>query len=335
MNPLYNTSHTNKHPFARLALLPEAYLNQKLRTIRNADLTSEKIVDTLKHRFSDLLSYQIRLGLGYAFHYYYRAQKTDSNKLSRLIHPEPKNVEAQGRFNDIAEPLLYCSNSYVTSILEQKPEKGDVITVLITELPDYRNTNQCPPLFFLAKEEINERVINSFTRSDQQQVDKKLKIIGNFLAEITTKNVIKREDYRLSIALGRACFESTENSHLGLVFPSLASKKFGLNFAFKPAWSKVVNNPKNSRLMSFQVEIVDKISEFNATAMITKVAHEIDSEGFFKFIDVAHYGEIIQLNKSFYDEHEKLFISQKITLKEGSFFYRRYAPPEYFFNSSI
>jgi hypothetical protein len=336
MNSLYNVSVKNKHPFVRLSLIPEAHLKQKIQCIRNIDLATSNI-EQLKCKFKELLSYQIRLVLGYSFHYYYRAQKTDSNKLSRLIHAPIELVDKEGRCNNIGESLFYCSNSYVTSILEQKAQIGETVTILITELPNYNNTNHSPPLIFLAKEEIRDNIMNSFTVSDQKQVNKKLKIIEDYFTEVMTTEVAPGDEwsYKTSIALSKACFESTENSHLGLAFPSMASKKFGLNFALTPAWSKIVNDPRNSKLMAFQIKIVDKIGDFNSMALITHIAHEIDGEGCFVFADVSSYQKIIMLNTTFFEAHEQNFKRQKQTLKEGSIFYRRYAPPEYFFSTSI
>jgi hypothetical protein len=55
--------------------------------------------------------------------------RSEFYQVEQLWHPKPEHAQ-QGRLNGRGRPLFYCSDNSSVSIFEQRPQNGDLITVL-------------------------------------------------------------------------------------------------------------------------------------------------------------------------------------------------------------
>lgn len=81
------------------------------------------------------------------------------NQVEQLWHPKPEQTP-QGRLNERGRPLFYCSDNSSVSIFEQRPQNGDLITML--ECSSTRVVGK-----YLLIGELSRRVIDSEVRLSQ------------------------------------------------------------------------------------------------------------------------------------------------------------------------
>lgn len=146
-----------------------------------------------------------------------------------LVHP--RNPVSYGRLNDIGESMFYGASHQDTSILELKPKKGDVITVLESELADpnitpkfmevgirelVRKQNHSP--YFLER---NQQMLEQHIRSAENKV--RYELINKFLIDEISKSVPDDQPYKYkgTIAIGQFF---TKNNKLvdGMLYPSIS-----------------------------------------------------------------------------------------------------------------
>jgi hypothetical protein len=324
------TNKKGNEPFDKIAKIPTWELNKKINALRFKDVRRGASIDFLKTCFSDLINFQFYFLNAFYYPFYFRARNTLEKNISQLMNPAPELVEVYGRCNDLNESLFYCSNCYVTSILEIKPKLNDTVTVLMLRLDDNTlDQNNFLPLVTLAKSALNEDFLSSFVLcGNPDSTNSKLELIGKLFDEIMIQDVKVGEEwkYKKSIALTKAFFDNHKSHPMAIAFPSKASKHFGVNFAIQPSW---IDNLRNPTYKAFRIKIVDLKSDFNGVGLITEIATEMDNNGDFIFNDVSPLQQYITLNSSYYEAYEKMFSYQKTQLGENAFFQRYYPPPHF------
>src|ERR1700744_1178003 len=114
----------NPKPFKEIAEIPTSLLEHIIDFLKSPQI--ERIpIPILQLQYEKLLRfYSMTIQLGTYYPIYYRARLGEIDSISGLLNPPNEFVKSMGRCNDINESLLDCSNFYVTSILELKPNLG-------------------------------------------------------------------------------------------------------------------------------------------------------------------------------------------------------------------
>jgi hypothetical protein len=313
-------------PFQQIADVPEPLLDHLISFLRGVDVRHVSL-ELLITNFEKLLRlYSITFLSGPYYPYYYRARPVSARNVSELLNPPSNFIKQYGRCNKVEESLFYCSNCYTTSILEVKPQKGDIVTVLAVEVTLNRNINNFLPLFSFGGAKTREELLQNFVHSGDERIQKKLDKIEQAFNEIFVQEVGPGEEwkYKKSVALTQAAFRIYPKQPIGVAYPSKASRLYGLNFAIHP---KCFERLEPKAFKAFKLEITNKRNDFDLEAKFIEVAKEIDSAGNFVFHQVSSEDSIIGLNSRFYEDYEEVFNKQREALPKNSFFRRYYQFP--------
>lgn len=312
-------------PFTNATLVPMLAIESYIEYARGLDIKNLSINEIQAVYGRLLYFFDIRMTLCQFYPLLYRARITKSDNLSDLLYPPANKVATIGRCNDKQESLFYCSNSFVTSVLEIKPQVNDIVTVLQLEVHDTTNLRNFVPAVTLACDQLVEKLQSNFVKFGNKLIQKKLDYIDSFFSEIMLQDVGEFESYKYkaSVALCKAYNKHLKSQVPGYIYPSKASRHFGVNFAVNTKWVDELPNPL---LKAFRFRIIENTQDFNCKALLTEVATDIDSDGKFKFVDVSFFNYVSIMDKEYFEIYEQAF---KLLHgdKMNTPFYRRVYPP--------
>jgi hypothetical protein len=133
--------------------------------------------------------------------------------------------------------------------------------------------------------------------------------------------------YKKSIALSNAFKKKISHPHSGIIYPSNASKFYGVNFALNPIWLDKLKDPI---FHAFRLKVHKIYDEFDIVTEIVGAANHKDGDGNFHFVDTSNRQNFLRLNSAFFESFEATFEEQKRSLPSGDFFRRFYHPPQIF-----
>jgi hypothetical protein len=223
-------------------------LKQRINKLKAADLTSLS-PEQLRNRIGliiddypfELRSLEIS-GL-------YRARKnlpgTDFTNARELWYPPTAVVTKPSRLNGIGQARLYAASMPNTTILELKPEIGDVFTVLIARTKSRTvelmknlafigiERSLAPELSMLTKDDVF-RTSSRFRQNLGEVAYKKWLLVDDFLSSILGETITDANaaKYRLTAALGDLVFEAPQIN--AVCYPSVATSNRGINICLLP-----------------------------------------------------------------------------------------------------
>ena len=224
-----------------------------------------KSIDQLKNELKVMFrGYVLSVPVIPAGSIFVRARKSVINspwkKLSEQSYPNKNIVKQHGRANRKGTSLFYCSNSWLVPFFESQLRSGDAIDVTFWQSKARCLINAagyCPKTFndLGSTRQVDVRTSTGLNQQQQELVNKK----NEYLARIFTKKDIKipEIDYRLSVAVAEKMLSEiilTENVEQtdsllrlkghdqkrpfdGLMYPSIAMKANGDNFALTPRYA--------------------------------------------------------------------------------------------------
>ena len=172
---------------------------------------------------------------------------------SEFWNPPAEALTQYGRCNDIGESLLYCSNSWETSILETRPIAGSFISVSIYQLKqnpynpkDLLGSRVMPiGIQYLSK---LDSLKKHFKDVDTSNRESRFYELDNFLDELFHYEVDDENNhiYKLSIAVTRCMMKNilTDSGATllrhGMMYPSIIRNKQSYNFIFRPLHARTI-----------------------------------------------------------------------------------------------
>ncbi len=224
-----------KDPIARLRRISSADLLGRINRIRRVDASG--LTDAqISNRIGRLLDGHAHKPMMLKTNAVFRARKnpagTHFESVKELWYP-PAQVVAAGRFNHAHEPKFYSVGSMQAALWEVGAQEGDKITVLICGsrhsfaniicaqigLHRYQGVPQDPRL-----PHADLRADHSFQQElKSEAVDRKWKLVDNFLADIVTSSALEVRDlYRMTRVIGEILSRIPNVS--GIIYPSVATK---------------------------------------------------------------------------------------------------------------
>lgn len=230
-------------------------IKAKIQQIKNLDL--EKVL------FDDVFYLVRDLMLGYksvAFParnfkvYRARINKEVENfqKVSDLWYPPKDAVKEFNRANNLRESIFYCSNNIGTSVLELRPSKGDIVSIIECQIntdklaiiglgfPDksiFKGSGKIINWAERRRSSIEKHLKN--LQLEQPIIEEQIKkneLIDVFLNEEFRKIVINRDfEYKISAAIATMFLNNPKGSPVqGICYPSISTRYEGYNWAFVP-----------------------------------------------------------------------------------------------------
>ena len=208
--------------------------------------------------------------------------------VNKLGAPEDSCIKSLGRCNAINESVFYCSGDPITTLFEIRPEEDMEFTIL-----DYKCNGKLLNLNVIGVEVLSElnRDLGALLKKhydyDGVLTDyiSKLKIIDSFLAK-EFQTVIDKKTYSYHVTNGITKFYWRENTHEigdskyflpsnGLVYPSVALRQSGINYALKKNYYKSVLIPS----MAYKIVVVRKRGDFDYDIQMLNNSSEITNTG--------------------------------------------------------
>jgi hypothetical protein len=158
--------------------------------------------------------------------------------------PQSHHVKKRGRFNEAADPRLYCASNATAAFVEARPEPGDHVSLIVATKVDPAASLKFVPLG-IARYAYAETIGLKTGEKVNAELLAMLREAGllehwmeqdDYLADITTEYHDQDNEhggYARSIIAGRM-FENVPGTS-GLVYPSVASWQTGLNFCIPGA----------------------------------------------------------------------------------------------------
>lgn len=175
------------------------------------------------------------------------------NDESEFWNPPVKALTQYGRCNDIGESLLYCSNSWETSILETRPIVGSFISVSIYKLKQNSFNPNTPfgsrvipvGIQYLSK---IDNLKKHFKGVDASNRNPKFYELDSFLDELFHCDVDDDNNhaYKLSVAVTRCMMKNILTSsgaillRHAMMYPSIIRNKQSYNFVFRPIHARTI-----------------------------------------------------------------------------------------------
>jgi hypothetical protein len=208
-------------------------LKKKINEFKNLDILTTSIEDYKTSLMEIMKGYRC-----WTFYlgdqYFYRARINKKDKLftnvSELYYPKPEDIKTQGRMNRVGVPLFYLAASHQTALLEVRPKKGDILTIIRYKL---KNTDDRLHLMELGVAETqfqhnlektyniveNTMLRNKFKNKEAMEINL---MIRSFIASELMKIIPQREEYRYNktIAIYEILTKSDEID--GVLYPSIA-----------------------------------------------------------------------------------------------------------------
>lgn len=230
--------------------------------------------------------------------YAYRARINSSEKffknVNQLWYPPSSKIKKYGRLNRPGQSLFYIAASENTAILEMRPQKGDILTILRCKLI---NSNNKPHVMELGgAEKFSQHKIKSTVNllenthggksffESNENIEKNL-AIRSFLAREFTRIVDRGEEHKFKITVAIADILMSSNKIDGVEYPSIAGDvekwKGGMNMALKPSiadrlyqadhcWiSKVEETPKERIDGNFAMRCIGTAKSISNSGKIT------------------------------------------------------------------
>lgn len=234
-------------------------INKRIRTLRKLNLAT---VD------EPYLEKQVRelLNIGYvarplivnaprAFRVRINENRELFTNIKELWHPPPQCIKAKGRVNDVGESVFYYSDSENTAVIEKRPERGDVLTVLEAELVD---PNKQPLVMVLGIHEFTAQSnpnyggtppqydVKQKLLTDREGISKTNPLLQSYLTEEFMRRVSfgNEHKYKITIAIAKILMNEPEMLNEdgspavgikvdGFAYPSIASDNLGANVALR------------------------------------------------------------------------------------------------------
>jgi hypothetical protein len=277
--------------------LPLKDLKYKIADISSGEKLETSSVEDWREFFASIL-------VGYATtrynlnpHVLYRARRNfDYKRNSRIefFHntkelwaPDPKDITTIGRCNDINESILYCSFTPNVTLFELKPKVGLEMTVLEYEIESNLENINVVSVDFLSgldidlKEIFKNHLVFEGISKDHLL---KIKFIENFITEEFTREIDSSNEFHYKITAGLTKFFLKQN-HVdgfigaepsnGLVYPSVALRISGINFAIKPEYAATRLIPNKA----FKYKILGHPSRHYYVIQMTHESEKIKSDG--------------------------------------------------------
>lgn len=247
-------------------------------------------IDRARASFTDIRSLVQELFLGYSCltrliecHQSWRARKNIGSKLftnvSELWYPKPSDVKRYGRVNQPGDPIFYVSASHQTSLLESRPVKGELVTILEIHL---KNPTALPHVMELGVAEKSSEhklptTVNLLENTQLgreflgKQISKNL-AIRSFLARELVKIIGNEEAHQFKVTAAIASILLSSERIDGLEYPSIAGdgsgQGGGVNLAIKPYSADRLFKPYSC----FTLEVLDITSGLAPQYFVQKVA---------------------------------------------------------------
>lgn len=231
--------------------------------------------------------------------YVYRARiNWDNTAKERIGHfkhinelgaPDDKCIKNMGRCNLINESVFYCSKEPITAFFEIRPDEGMEFSIL-----EYKCNSNLLNLNAIGVE------ILSGLNSDLSEILKnhyhnykaplsyisKLRIVDSFLTKEFQTVIDEENKYSYHITNGITKFYLRENpkgnistmdsfDSNGLVYPSVAIKKGGINFALKKNYYQSVLTPDLVK----KLKVIKKRGEFDYDIQVQSNSEKITNDG--------------------------------------------------------
>ena len=209
-------------------------------------------IKSLKKRISKLMEgyscYTRIVDAEYAFRARINSSKKFFTNVGQLWYPPSDKINKYGRLNRPKQSLFYIAASQDTAILEMRPQKGDILTILRCKLI---NSNKKPHVMELGgAEKFSQHkiqsTINLFENTNtgrrylgsKENIEKNRKI-RSFLAREFTRIIDRGKEHEFKITVAIADILMSSNNIDGVEYPSIAGDvenwRGGMNMALKPS----------------------------------------------------------------------------------------------------
>lgn len=191
----------------------------------------------------------------------YRARKNppgeEFTSAMELWYPPAASVKAPGRLNGAGQVRLYAASMPNTTILELKPQVGDVFTILLARtksevVESMKNIAFIGVERSLAPERalLNEndlfRTSSSFRTQLGEPGYRKWLLIDDFISDILGESIndANEQKYKLTGALGDLIYEAPQIN--AVTYPSVATNNHGVNICLLPERADALFRPSEA-----------------------------------------------------------------------------------------
>jgi hypothetical protein len=222
-----------------LAIVKEDYLEQRVRELLNIGYVARPLLVNASK------AYRVRLN----------DDGTLFTNTKDLWYPPAKYIKAKGRVNDVGESVFYYSDSENTAVIEKRPEAGDILTVLESELIDpdrhplvmvlgiHEYTARSNPKYGGTPPEFDEKQKQFL---EKEGISKTNPLLQAYLTEEFMRQVNpgKEHEYNITIAITKILMNEPEMLNEdgspavgitvdGFAYPSIAANNLGANVSLR------------------------------------------------------------------------------------------------------
>jgi hypothetical protein len=178
-------------------------------------------------------------------------------KARELWYPPAAAVTKPGRLNGVCQVRLYAASMANTTVLELKPEAGDVFTILVARTKS-GTVETISDVAFIGVERSLAPERGSLTEDDLFRASpsfraqlgeskyRKWLLIDDFISEILGERVDDANElkYKLTGAFGDLIFEAPQIN--AVTYPSVATNNYGLNICLLPEKADALFRPSEA-----------------------------------------------------------------------------------------
>jgi hypothetical protein len=264
-----------------LATVKEAYLEQQVRELLNIGYVARPLLVNASK------AYRVRIN---------EDGKPFTNTKD-LWYPPAKCIKAKGRANDVGESVFYYSDTENTAVIEKRPDLGDILTVLESELIDpnshplvmvlgiHEYTAQSNPKYGGTPPELD---VKQKQFIEKEGISKTNPLLQAYLTEEFMRKVSpgNEHEYKITVAITKILMNEPEFLNEdgspavgitvdGFAYPSIASNNLGANVALRTESADRLYRPVAATV--YRVE--EKRDDTHYTLVRLKWSTSIEADG--------------------------------------------------------